>query len=108
MPPPRKAHSLTRTRRKRDDGWEPRGSVGSMQWFTIGAGGIERIKTATGRIRATIGAREITRKVRGLSDEQLGAFLNDVLALVDDAEGILARVREESPSKALPRPFGDR
>jgi len=82
--------------------------MGSMQWFTIGPGGIERIKAATGRIRATIGTREIARKVRGLPDAQLGALLNDVLALVDDAEGILARVRDESPSKALPRPFGDR
>jgi hypothetical protein len=76
-----------------------------MQWFTIGPQGLERMKSITGRIRAKIGTREIAQRVRGLPDDQLGALLNDVLALVDDAEGILSRVRNETPSRALPNPF---
>jgi len=76
-----------------------------MQWFTIGPAGVDRIKQTTQRIRATIGNREIGQKVRGLSDDELGALLNDVLALVDEAEGILSRVRNDSPSSALPKPF---
>lgn len=76
-----------------------------MQWFTIGPQGLERMKTTTGKIRATIGSREIAQKVRGLTDDQLGAFLNDVLALVDEAEGILGRVRTDTPSRALPKPM---
>jgi hypothetical protein len=78
-----------------------------MQWFTIGPQALERLRTTTKKIRSTIGTREIAQKVRGLSDDELGALLNDVLSLVDESEGILARVRQDTPSKALPRPFGD-
>ena len=77
-----------------------------MQWFTIGPAGLEKLRAVTKRIRGTIGSREISAKVRGLSDDELHALLNDVLALVDEAEGILGRVREDTPSKALPKPFG--
>lgn len=76
-----------------------------MQWFTIGPQGIDRLKATTGKIRTTIGSREIAQKVRGLTDDQLGVFLNDVLTLVDEAEGILGRMRNETPSRALPKPM---
>lgn len=76
-----------------------------MQWFTIGPQALERLRTNTQKIRATIGTREIATRVRALDDAQLGAFLNDVLAVADEAEGILARVRSETPSRALPNPF---
>jgi len=76
-----------------------------MQWFTINPATIERMRKTTARVRTTIGTREISNKVRGLNDDELGALLNDVLALVDEVEGIMGRVRNETPSKALPRPF---
>jgi hypothetical protein len=76
-----------------------------MQWFTIGPQGLDRLKKTSQKIRSTVGTREIAQRVRSLTDDELGAFLNDVLALVDEAEGILGRVRNETPSKALPRPF---
>ncbi len=76
-----------------------------MQWFTIGPQGLERLRTTTQKIRSTIGTREIAERVRGLPDAELGALLNDVLSLVDEAEGILGRVRNETPSRALPKPF---
>ena len=76
-----------------------------MQWFTIGPAALERLRENTKKIRATIGTREIAERVRALDDAQLGAFLNYVLAVVDEAEGILSRVRNETPSRALPKPF---
>ena len=79
-----------------------------MQWFTIGPQALERLRDNTKKIRATIGTKEIAARVRGLDDAQLGAFLNDVLALVDEAEGILARTRSETPSRALPNPFKEK
>lgn len=78
-----------------------------MQWFTIGPNGLDRIRGTTARIRQAIGTREIAARVRGLPDDQLGALLNDVLSLVDEAEGILGRVRNETPSRALPKPFAE-
>jgi hypothetical protein len=65
-----------------------------MLTVTIGPSGVERIKQAAQRIRTTIGNREISQKVRGLSDDELGALLNDVLTLVDEAEGIVARAKK--------------
>jgi hypothetical protein len=76
-----------------------------MQWFTIGPAALERLKGNTKKIRETIGTKEIATRVRALDDDALGVFLNDVLALVDDSEAILARVRTETPSRALPNPF---
>jgi hypothetical protein len=81
------------------------GEVAPMQWFTIGPAALEKLKANTKQIRETIGKTDIASRVRSLDDQKLGAFLNDVLALVDEAEGILARVRTETPSRALPRPF---
>jgi hypothetical protein len=65
-----------------------------MLTVTIGPSSHERIKQSAQRIRTTIGNREITQRVRGLDDDQLGALLNDVLALVDEAEGIVARAKK--------------
>lgn len=76
-----------------------------MQWFTIGPQALEKLRENTKKIRTTIGTREVAANVRRLDDAQLGAFLNDVLALVDEAESILARTRNETPSRALPNPF---
>ena len=83
----------------------PRRECPALQWFTIGPAGLERIRANTRKIRDTIGTRDIAQRVRGLDEAALGVFLNDVLSLVDEAEGILGRVRNETPSRSLPRPF---
>lgn len=76
-----------------------------MQWFTVGPGAIEKMRATTQRIRGRLGTRDLAARVRGLPDAELGELLNDVLSLVDESEAILGRVRNETPSRALPKPF---
>jgi hypothetical protein len=76
-----------------------------MQWFTIGPESLDKLRSTTLRIRGRLGTRDLASRVRALPEAELGELLNDVLALVDESEAILARVRSETPTRALPRPF---
>lgn len=76
-----------------------------MQWFTLSPQALERIRGVTQSLRSRLGAQKIPENVRRLSDAELGKFVNDVLALIDESEAILGRVREQTPSRGLPRPF---
>jgi hypothetical protein len=76
-----------------------------MEWFTINPKGIERMRAVTQAIRSRVGTSQIAERVRALPEDELGKLLNDVLALVDEAEGILGRARNQTPTRALPRPF---
>ena len=45
------------------------------------------------QLRQQLGTRRVTERVRSMPDEELHVFVNSVLALIDQAEAVIARAR---------------
>lgn len=79
-----------------------------MEWFTLGPKALEQLRTATGVLRQRLGTSHAAEKVQAMDEEELLDFVNEVLALMDQSESILSRVRDKAPDrlkKPLPNPW---
>lgn len=77
-----------------------------MQWFTLSPRALRDLQETTTRLRQRLGHTQVGERVKAMSEDELFAFVNDVLKLVDENETILKRTRPEAPAKEkLPTPF---
>lgn len=80
-----------------------------MEWFTLGPKALEQLRTSTEALRTRLGTARATERVQQMDPAELADFVNEVLALMDESEAILKRVRPEAPRrKPLPNPIEDR
>jgi len=77
-----------------------------MEWFTLGPEALRTLRETTTRLRGRLGTTHAADRVRGLEEAEHRDFVNEVLALVDEAEAILRRTRATAPQRErLPNPF---
>ena len=76
-----------------------------MQWFTLGPNAMTRLQETTASLRKRLGTSRVSERVEAMQEKERLDFVNEVLALLDESEAILARTRPEAPHRGLPNPF---